>query len=52
MPKQVNANKPMKSTKSESITLRVTQELKAQLNAEAKRLNVTTGEIVRQKLSK
>jgi antitoxin component of RelBE/YafQ-DinJ toxin-antitoxin module len=42
----------MKSTKSESITLRVTQELKAQLNAEAKRLNVTTGEIVRQKLSK
>jgi hypothetical protein len=52
MPKQVNANKPMKLTKSESITFRVTQELKAKLDAEAERLNVTRGEIVRQKLSK
>jgi predicted HicB family RNase H-like nuclease len=49
MTKQVKAIKP---TKSESITLRVTQELKAQLDAEAKRQNVPRGEIVRQKLSK
>ena len=52
MPKQVKAIKPMKSTKSESITLRVTHELKAKLDAEAEKLNVTRGEIVRQKLSK
>jgi len=43
--------KPAEIVKSERITCRVTQEIKASLDREAKLKNVPYGEIVRQRLS-